>query len=51
MTEIMGLHFITGRMFYAVQSHYVCPEVEATFTSVLTQNTEAVKDKNVVLCG
>ena len=51
MSEIMGLHFINSRMFYAIQNHYICPGVEETFATTLSKRIEEVQDKNVVLFG
>ena len=51
MAKVMGLHPPTTSFFYAVQNHYVCPEVEETFSTYLQKKADELKGKEVVVCG
>ena len=51
MAKIMELHPVSSRLFYAVQNHYICPEVEETFAAQLAKTTSELQGKEVVLCG
>ncbi|XP_071482700.1 uncharacterized protein [Diadema antillarum] len=51
MADILGWHILSRRVFYAIQHHYVCPEVEATFGGMLQKNIHDVQGQEVVVCG
>ncbi|XP_030837617.1 uncharacterized protein LOC105441958 isoform X2 [Strongylocentrotus purpuratus] len=51
LADFMNLHMFSSRLFSAMQSHYLCPVIEAEFEATINATRTKLKNQEIAVCG